>query len=232
MSQRSAINDQRLASLKKLAACRLPLSAHRPGTSLIELILFLTIFSIVGMAVLPILFSSTENRMLQQTIAVVEQNGAFALQAISLHVHNAERVIAPLPGQSGSVLVLKASSGAINPTIIGINSGSLVIAERLTRQDVTSSQVGIQNFKVRNTSVSSSRQSIQVSFQMIRTIRLQSPHTYVKTFETSITLLPDDAPSNDGCACLAPSCAGNNTYSWQVCTSGICYSASTALDCP
>lgn len=199
---------------------------------MVELLIFLAILAIVIAVALPIFFSATENRILQQTVAIVEQNGTQILQNAALHIRNAERITSPARGQTGSVLVLQTSSGATDPTIIGISSGTLVLIERAAKQIVSSPQVAIQKFTVRNTSVSDSRPSVQISFTLSRTIRLQQPHSYIRAFETSVSLLPDDVPTGNSCSCLPPSCAANDQYTWRVCEEGTCYAASTTLDCP
>src|SRR5207248_1996679 len=95
----------------------------RSGTTLIELLIFIAILAIAGSAILPLLFASTEDRILQQTVSIVEQNGSQILQTIGYRIHHAERVLDPLLRGSGSVLALQTGSGSENPTIIGISSG-------------------------------------------------------------------------------------------------------------
>lgn len=210
---------------------RLRLSS-RPGTTLIELLIFLAVLSMVIGTALPILFSATENRLLQQTISIVEQNGTQVIQNASLKIRQAERVLSPAIGQTGSVLALQNASGSLNPTIIGLNSGSIVLIQHTTRELVSSQQVAVQDFVVRNTSTSDSRQSVTISFSVSRTIRLQQPHSYGQHFEFTVNLLPDDVATGDACGCIPPYCTGNNVYSWHVCQSGTCLGATTQLECP
>jgi type II secretory pathway pseudopilin PulG len=205
---------------------------HRPAATLIELLIYLGVLSMIVAVALPMFFSATENRLLQQTISIVEQNGTQMLQNASLHIRNAERIISPAAGQTGSVLVLQTSSGSTDPTIIGISSGTLVIIEHATKQPVSSPQVAIQNFVVRNTSVSATRPSVRITFTLSRTIRLQLPHSYVRSFDATVSLLPDDIASGNSCGCLPPTCDGNDMYTWRVCEEATCYAATTSLECP
>jgi type II secretory pathway pseudopilin PulG len=205
---------------------------RRPGTTLIELIIFLAVLSLMIGTVLPILFSSTENRLLQQTISIVEQNGTQVMQNVALRVRQAERILSPALGETGSILALQTGSGNTNPMIIGIHSGSLIIVEKATRQVISSSQVALYNFVVRNTSTSPSRQSVSISFKVSRTIRLQMPHSYGRVFEGGFNLLPDDVTVGDSCGCSEPVCLAGGNYQWEVCEDGSCLVASTALQCP
>lgn len=202
---------------------------HRPGATLVELLIFLAIMSmIVGLA-LPMMFTAAENRLLQQTVSIVEQNGTQALQNAGLKIRNAERIVHPSAGQVAAYLVLQTGSGGTNPTIIGTFSGSVVIIQRNVKETITTEQVGIDEFRVRNTSTSTSAQSVALSFRATRTIRLQSPRSYLQRFDATYGLLPDDALVGS-CNCPPVSCA-SNVVTWYVCNTGVCQEASTALDC-
>jgi type II secretory pathway pseudopilin PulG len=205
---------------------------RRPATTLMELLLFLAILSLVIGMILPILFSSTENRLLQQTISTVEQNGAQMMQNMGLRVRQAERILSPALGQTGSVLALQMGSGSVSPTIIGVSSGSLVIVQRATRQIISSSQVAITDFEVRNTSTSSSHQSVTITFKVSRSIRLQTPRSYGRVFVGGFNLLPDDVLIGNPCNCSAPTCVSANSYQWYVCEYPSCLTATTGLQCP
>lgn len=209
----------------------MPPARLRSGMSLVELLLFTAIVAVIGMAIVPVLFLATENRLLQQTASLVEQNGAQVLQQVSFHLRAAERVLDPPLHESGSVLTLQSGSGALDPTMIGINSGALVVIRHTLRQVLSSPQVAIEDFKVRNTSLTASSPSVQVSFRVSRTIRMRAPRTYVRTFEAVFAPFPDHVPMGNPCRCALPGCAGADTYGWQVCEGGMCLTAASPLDC-
>lgn len=207
------------------------LSKRRPGSTLIELLLFLGILSLVASLTIPILFSSTENKLLQQTISVVEQNGTQVVQSATYALRRAERILHPLPGQTGSYLALQTSDEETNPTIIGVYSGSVVVIKRSLKETVSTAQVGVTGFEVRNTSVSASRPSALLTFTVSRTIRLQQPHSYTRSFETLVGVSPSDAPTGDACGCDIPSCPSDGTIAWQICEGGQCGEVTTGLEC-
>jgi|CXWL01.1.fsa_nt_gi type II secretory pathway pseudopilin PulG len=210
------------------------LHARKPGTTLVELLIFIALLGIVIGAILPLLFMAAEDRLLQQTISVVEQNGAQVLQNASQRIRNAERILSPAMGQTGSLLVMQTASGGTNPTIIGFLSGAVLIIEGTLQQTISSSQVAVTDFLVRNTSTSATRQSAEISFSIIRTTRLSQPHYYLRSFTMAVSLLPADLPNNSNAACAAPFCAPSNTYNWQLYDklTGTCLEASTPLRCP
>lgn len=202
------------------------------GTSLVELLIFIGILAVVVAMTLPMLFSAAENRLLQQTISVVEHNGTQVLQSVSLKVRNAQRILHPPAGQTGSFLVLQTGSGAMDPIIAGLHSGSIVIVQHMISETISSPQVALTDFVVHNTSTSANRQSVAFSFRVSRTIKLQQPHSYIASYATTVTLLPNDMPGGDVCGCTPPSCFGNDTVGWQVCENFMCLSATTPLQCP
>jgi len=205
----------------------------RPGTTLVELLLFLGILSLVAGLTIPILFSATENKLLQQTIAVVEQNGTQVIQNVTYSVRHAERILSPAPGQSGSYLALQTSDRNTNPTIIGVQSGAIVVIKHALKETVSTTQVGVVDFDVINTSVSASRPSALIRFSLSRTIRLQQPHSYAQTFETLLTLPPADAPVGNACGCTGVACLYANVLGWQVCgDDDACAEVTTGLQCP
>jgi len=217
----------------------------RQGFTLVELLLFLAIFSIVAVVMLPMLYATVETRMrqqtielvednanqaLQQTIELVEDNANQALQQIERRIRNAERIIAPAMGSTGSVLVLQMASGSLNPTIIGAQTGALLVIEYDLRRTLTSSQVAISKFIVRNTSSDDDAPSASFSFTVSRTIRLQMPHTYTRLFEAAATLHPADDPQGD-CGCSAASCS-DGVVTWYVCSGGTCSEREDDMACP
>ncbi len=195
-----------------------------------ELLIYLAILSIVVSIVIPMLFAAAENRLLQQTVSIVEHNGAQVLQNVTVRIRQGQRIISPAMGQTGAYLVLQTGSGGLNPTIIGTATGVVVVIEGAIEEAVSATQVAVDHFVVRNTSVSASRPSVKISFNVIRTIRLQQPHTYTRAFETAVSLFPTDRPYVDACSCSAPTC-GTNMITWEICQNALCYAASNPLKC-
>lgn len=203
---------------------------HRSGFTMIELLIFIAIFSMVAVIMIPMLYATIETRMRQQTIELVEDNANQALQQIERRIRNAERIIAPAAGSTGSFLALQMASGSINPTIIGVQTGALVVIENDLVRKLTSSQVAVIDFMARNTSPADDTPSAFSSFKISRTIRLQMPHTYTRFYENAAMLHPADSPSGD-CGCSAASCT-DNVLTWYVCSGGSCSERRDNMVCP
>ncbi len=218
--------------MKRLYSFRLSRPSARPGVTLIELLLFLCIFAVISIAILPLLFLAIDTRIRQQAMASVEQNGMQLMQNVSYVVHGSERILDPLPNATGSVLALQVGSGALSPTMVGVSSGAIILIRSTTREVITSSDLTVSKFVVRNTSTSADRQSVRISFDISTTMHLPRPREYKQSFFTLIALFPDDQLVGNACGCSLPDCTAPNTYAWQVCRSNQCLGASTALNCP
>ncbi|MDD5103217.1 MAG: type II secretion system protein [Candidatus Peribacteraceae bacterium] len=205
---------------------------QRPGTTLVELLLFLAFFAIVGGTVVSILFATSDQRARQQTIVSVERTGLQALQGLRWRIEHAERVINPQRGASGSILALQMASASDDPMIVAVESGSLVFVLGETKKAVTAEGMTVSHLLVRNASPSAARPSVLLSFDLAQVYPLPpSPAPqYMQHFEMAVSLLPKDTPTGNECACAAPACVGG-TFQWQVCPDGECVPAGVTLPC-
>lgn len=208
---------------------RITLLRKRPGTTLVELLLFLTFFALSSGAILAFFFSTTEQRIRQQAVMTVDQSGIQLLQSLSGRIRNAERIIDPPIGSTGSVLALQMPLDEDSPSIFALQSGALLLVSHDTLFPLGSDRVTISDFIVRNTSSSDDHHSVLISFVITRSIPLTTPLTYSRPFESLVTLFPDDS-INTHCLCAAPACVNGN-YEWEVCDADICSEATTEISC-
>lgn len=203
---------------------------RRPGTSLIELLMFIGIFAMCVGVLITVLASSNEQRVRQQTIAAVEQEGMQLIQMLAKRVRRAERVILPSAGSTGSVLVLQVADTAQDPTIIAIQTGAIMAAESSTIRTLSSNKVTVSNFAFKNTSATDDRQSIHISFTVSSDIPLLQDVSYSRTFESLVVLFSDDDLSGNACGCSAPVCS-NGVLTWGVCDGETCNAVDGSLPC-
>jgi len=205
---------------------------HRPGTTLVELLLFLAFFAVVGGTVVSILFATSDQRARQQTIASVERTGLQALQALRWRIEHAERVLDPQRGFSGSVLALQMASEANDPLIIAVESGSLIFVLRESKKILTFEGMIVSHFVVRNLSPSDDRPNVLLSFDLAEAYPLPSSPVleYAQHFEMAVSLLPKDAPVGNACGCALPACVAG-VYQWQVCSDEECVPAVMTFPC-
>ncbi len=202
---------------------------RRQGTTLVELLLFLAFFALSSGVILAFFFSTTEQRIRQQTVMTVDQSGIQLLQTLSQRIRNAERVLYPALGASGTVLALQMPIEEDSPSIFALSGGTIVLVSHDSPLILGAERVVISNFVARNTSATSERQSVLISFTLSRSIPLTTPLVYRRPFEMLVTLFPDDA-TNSHCSCTAPACMSGQ-FEWQICDADVCSNATTPLEC-
>jgi Tfp pilus assembly protein PilW len=209
----------------------MPLLRFRPGSSLVELLLFLGFFALTAGVAVALLMSNSEQRLRQQAVAQVDQTGVQLLQTLTRRIRRAERILDPPLGETGAVLALRMAQAGENPTVLYMQTGALMAGIYNDTSPLTDAgQMVAANFVARNTSVSETRQSVLVSFTLSRTISLPQSPTYTREFTTLITLFPDDQEEGSSCGCAVPACVGG-TYQWEYCEGETCSAAPVSFSC-
>jgi type II secretory pathway pseudopilin PulG len=189
---------------------------QRKGVTLVELLIFIAVIAVVGASLIPLLFSSTESRLLQESISLVETNGSQIMQVLGKKIRESDHVISPAPGQTGKILALQLPTEAGTPTVFGILTGALLMIQHTTSQTISASEVSLESFTVRNTGNGTST-GVYVTFTVSRTIRLRAPRMYRQTFQTFISLYPKNIVRDCPCELTAPVCGvGGQQLSWFV----------------
>jgi type II secretory pathway pseudopilin PulG len=204
---------------------------QRPGTSLVELLMFLGFFAICASVVVSFLAFSSEQRVRQRAVLDTEQEGAQLLQMLTRRIRSAEAILYPPQSSTGSALVLQLSDETMNPTVMATESGALKVAEHNSVRTLSTQKLAISHMEFYNTSSSARRQSVTITFDAEYALPLPTQQTYKRTFQTLVTLFPDDNPQGDSCGCASPTCTAD-VLSWNVCDAEECTQASNTLPCP
>lgn len=206
-----------------------PFVRHRQGTTLVELLVFVAFFAVCSGVVLSLFFATSEQRVRQQTIATVEREGMQLAQTIVGRIRASERVLDPARGTSGAMLALQISDEMINPTIIMLYTGSLVVAQYNKINMLSSERLDISDFVVQNTSVTDDINSVLLRFTASKDFPLTQTGSFSRDFEMAVSLYPDDVLETH-CGCTAPACNGGS-YEWQICNVDTCESPGVTLPC-
>jgi len=99
------------------------------GFTLVEVLLYLAISSIILGIISFFVFMMLETRVKNQTILEVEQQGLFVMQTISRTIRNAESINSPSVGASADSLSLSVFDALDNPTIFDVAGGSIRVKE-------------------------------------------------------------------------------------------------------
>lgn len=98
--------------------------ARQKGYTLIELLLYVAIVGALLTSVTMFYGSAIEARVKGQSISEVEQQGALAIEYITQTIRNANAILAPDMGTTGSSLVLSVPTGSLSPTTFDLGSAT------------------------------------------------------------------------------------------------------------
>ncbi|MDP7247819.1 MAG: hypothetical protein QF741_04315 [Candidatus Peribacteraceae bacterium] len=202
----------------------------RSGMSLIELIMFMAFFSVCAGVLINVLMSTNEQRVRQQMIAGVEQEGMQIMQTLTRRVRRAERIAYPLRGESGSVLSVQVAEQSQDPTIIALETGAIRVAEKNVLRNLSSEGLTITNLVFQNTSATSSNHSVRIIFTASKSTGLPTGGIYQREFQSLITLFPDDDLAGNPCACSTPTCV-SDIFDWGYCDGENCVDSGEELLC-
>lgn len=166
-----------------------------PGVTLIELLLYLAIFSVIITAVVSVSIAATSARVRNNAVTEVDYQGEAVMSYITQTLRNAQSINSPTPNNTAASLSLNTATLANNPAIfdvvadgprqrLRVREGSPATANYLTNNRVT-----VTNISFSNSAIVGGRDSIRVQF----TINYYNPSNraeidYQKTFYGGVTL--------------------------------------------
>jgi type II secretory pathway component PulJ len=105
-------------------------SKNEKGFTLVELLLYLSVSSIIITVVSVFIITLNEVRIKNQVIATVEEQGAYIAGAINQHIRSAEKVLQPLSsGSSNNELILEIMPQEKSPTRMYLKEDIMMVSE-------------------------------------------------------------------------------------------------------
>jgi type II secretory pathway pseudopilin PulG len=104
-------------------------SQRRRGFTLVELLLYVAVSSIILFVLSGFLLIMLQARVKNQTIAEVEQQGTMVMRQIAQTVQNATGIVSPSAGAVASSLTLDVTDSLKTPTIFSSSGGVLQVTE-------------------------------------------------------------------------------------------------------
>lgn len=162
---------------------------NQKGFTLIEVILYLGITSILIFSLASFVGFLTQTKARSHVTAQVDEQGIAVMQQITQLLRNAESVFVPTIGGSGSVLTF-TQDGASSTTTILVDNGILEMhdgtnpAIALTNESIT-----VSNFTVENVSRPDATTVIKIAMTVAyNTANAANEYQYEKTFYGTATL--------------------------------------------
>ena len=160
------------------------------GFTLIEILLYISISSVLLLSVSSFFSMLLQSRVKNQTVAEVEQQGLEVMQIITQALRNADVINAPAPGTSAASLSANTLISGSNPTIFDLSSGAIRITEGANPAiPLTNSHISGTNIIFKNLSRSGTPGTVRIQF----TLSHNNPggrneQSFTKTFIASATL--------------------------------------------
>lgn len=125
----------------------------RKGFTLLEVLLYITIFSIIIGSFVTFLIMVFETKVKNQAIRQVSHDGYFVINMINYNIRNAKDFNYPLKGNSSSSVSIQTYTTSTNPTIYYLESGYIYEKKGAASPvKLSSSRVVISNFLLNNIS--------------------------------------------------------------------------------
>lgn len=162
------------------------------GYTLIELLLYVAMIGVLLSAVAYFFGAAAEARVKNQTVSEVDTQGTYVMDYMAETIRNATSVSSPTIGTSGSSLTLVVPVGSLSPTVFSLSSGTIQVKEGTgAAASLTSDDVVITSFTVKNLSRSGTTGIVQISFTLNRVnASNRSEYDYSRTFTTSVGVRP------------------------------------------
>ena len=142
---------------------------NKRGFTLIELMLYIGVVSVIIFAVSVLFFIVLQSEAKSRAIQEVEGWGAQTMQRITHDIRNANVINSPLPGQSADTLFLDTGN---------LNASDFILPE-----------VSMSNLTFRNLSKENTPGIIQIEFTLdYNNLQNKQEYNYIKTFYGSASL--------------------------------------------
>lgn len=160
------------------------------GFSLLEMMLYVSISSVILLSLSLLLTSLLSSRLKSQSIADVDQQGMQVLQLVTQTVRNAKSVDFPSVGATSTSLSVSVSDPMLSPTVFDVVNGVVRITEGSNPPiALTNSHVTVSSFVFYNiSSTSSADRIVRTSFTVdYKNISGRNETSYTKSFIGSAT---------------------------------------------
>jgi type II secretory pathway pseudopilin PulG len=200
---------------------------QRSGTTLLEVILFVGILGIISTTTVAVFMATQDARIRQKSVADLEQQGTQILEKMRKTMRSAEKVLIPLSGETGSLLLMQMAQNREYPTILAQVGQSVVLVQKSGTSALLTSTVSIKKLVFQNVGGG----NVRMTFDLSTVIPTIEHHVYSRSFNGTVTLFPDDQSDAGGCGtCPLPMCIAGR-YTWYICESDICSQSDTTLPC-
>lgn len=137
---------------------------NKKGSTLIETLVYVAIFSILIGALTSFTISMITSRVRNQIILEVNDQGTKMVRTITQSIRNSRSVNTPTISTGSATLSLTTGVALNDPTIFSVSGGVLYITEGTTTTAITNNRVSVSNLMFYNMSRSATPGVVKLSF--------------------------------------------------------------------
>lgn len=142
---------------------------NKKGFTIVELLLYIGIVSVIVFSLSIFVTLVISVRTKNQTVLLVEQEGAAIMQNITQTIRNSSAINQPLAGATGATLSLEELNSSLNPTVFDLSNGALRIKEGTSQPiDLSSSMVTVSGLSFSNLTRTGTFGTVRVQFTISR----------------------------------------------------------------
>ena len=162
----------------------------RRGFTLIELMLYVSLSSILLLSVSAFISASLELRVKNLAVSKVEQEGTRAMNMIAQTMRNAEGINSPLAGAIASTASIDVVSAGSDPTVFDLSGGAIRMAEGAgSAIALTSNRVSVSGLAFSNLTKTGTDGNMRIEFTVSYiNASGRNEFDYSKTFRDSASI--------------------------------------------
>lgn len=150
------------------------------GFTLLELLLYVFVASGILLSIVALVALLIQSRVKNQTISLVEQQGAQIIQIITQEINNAKIIIAPTVGNTGNILQFQDINGQSEQ--LSVVSSTLFLNKNNKDYFLNPPTIQVSNLEVKNLGVAG-HDSVKIKFDLnYNNLSGLNQYSYSQTF--------------------------------------------------
>lgn len=174
----------------KTSNIKLQTSNFKRSFTLIELLIFMGVFSILIVILTQVYISFLDAQRETEASSSVEQDGSFILARLSYDVGRAKSINIPVnPGDQTSNLQLTINESGVDRTYTySLTSNNLVLTDFIAAEQLNGFNTSLSNFTVKRIGNSGGKNSVIINFTLISDTIKAGGSSEIKNFQITAGL--------------------------------------------
>jgi prepilin-type N-terminal cleavage/methylation domain-containing protein len=179
---KNLLKDYLQKLVSQLSSLKSQVSSQR-GFSLIELIIYVAIMSILVVVLCSTFASILEVQTDSKATSSVDQDSRYIIAKLNYDMQSASSIVAPAVGSQSAALQLSINTATQS---YALSNGNLQLTKNSQADNLNSTNTSISNLTFKRLGTGTANDTIRVQFTMTSLIKRTANKTETKTFTTTI----------------------------------------------